>query len=409
MKKGRIILAIFFTASIALAFFLIITAGPNEFRPEVRSIAVKPNESEAILRLLFLGDLDFGESYIRTSRRGRNNNVLRDKGYDYCLEKLKPLLIRSHFIVANLETTLSDLTDSPLAGKKSYIHRGHPGLVPETLHSHFIRTVSLANNHSLDYGLEGLGQTVTNLERGGLEWFGAGHNEAEAAESFLQDFPISGHTFHLAVAAGFEYRKAYDEIYAFYAGEKKGGVNLWNEASAGEQIQTLRQSDPNRFIVAFPHWGQNYQWKTKQQTRLARAIIDAGADIVIGHGAHMMQEVEFYRGKWIIYSLGNFLFNSPGRYHQKNVDPFSLIAEVDILEADGDLTATLKLYPIFSDNLATNYQPRLLKAEEPAEVWRLLVRHGPDPGHLKQKLALGQDEIGPFLSLGRIDLSEARN
>ncbi len=71
-----------------------------------------------------------------------------------------------------------------------------------------------------------------------------------------------------------------------------------------------------------------------------------------------MQEVEAYRGRWIVYSIGNLHFNSPGRYALFGKDPYSFVGALDIRNAGGTATLRLRLYPIVSDNLQTDYQPR---------------------------------------------------
>ena len=73
------------------------------------------------------------------------------------------------------------------------------------------------------------------------------------------------------------------------------------------QVVALRREDPTVFVIAFPHWGRDYEQITANQRRLGRALVDAGVDLVIGHGAHLLQGLELYRGRWIAYGIGNFV------------------------------------------------------------------------------------------------------
>jgi poly-gamma-glutamate capsule biosynthesis protein CapA/YwtB (metallophosphatase superfamily) len=127
---------------------------------------------------------------------------------------------------------------------------------------------------------------------------------------------------------------------------------------------------------------------------MAHAIVDAGADLVLGHGAHMLQELELYHGKWIVYSLGNFVFQSRGRYQEKGVDAFSLVARLDVAEFDGGLHTILRLYPIACDNQVTNYQSYPVRQGEFQELSSLLLQRSPQRALLHAKWKAGTDGLG---------------
>jgi poly-gamma-glutamate capsule biosynthesis protein CapA/YwtB (metallophosphatase superfamily) len=277
-----------------------------------------------------------------------------------------------------------------LAGKKSYLHWGDPSKTPKALKEHNVSVVSLANNHTLDYGMTGLRQSLKALEQQAIQWLGAGRDEVSAVQPLRFDYLLAGRPFRIVIAAGFEYHEKYDKAYNFYADGDKGGTNAWTLERATEQMRTIRHADPHAFVVAYPHFGKNYAWKTHKQTRLARALIDAGADLVIGHGAHMLQEIEQYRGHWIIYNLGNFVFNSPGRYQKKKIDPFSLVARLNVMEKQDAMTFSLRLYPIFSDNRITNYQPHFVTDQQFHRVQKLLLHHSINKRQLQNEMGGGR-------------------
>ncbi|MDB4409295.1 CapA family protein, partial [Gammaproteobacteria bacterium] len=350
-------------------------------------------------RVLFLGDTSLGENYQARIAEQGGKNVLNERGYAYSLERLSPLLHTADQVIANLETPVTNLPISPFAGQKHYLHRADIVKTPETLRLHNIRFVSLANNHTLDYGLDGLEQTLAALQTQAIRWFGA-CNDAESAAAPLRTNIGPGSKSHaLVVTAGFEYRTKYATEYAFYANGKTGGVNAWTPERATVQLAELRRSAPDALIVAYPHFGKNYAWKTDWQIRLAHALIDGGADLVIGHGAHVFQEIEQYRERWIIYNLGNFVFNSPGRYGKEDIHPYSLVAGLDMAENGGEVTFALRLYPILSNNLVTKFQPRLVNRLQFSEVRSLLLEHSEPETPLQERLLTGKDRHGYYLVL----------
>jgi len=298
--------------------------------------------------ILFLGDTSFGESY-------------GNPYYEHSLKSFKQILADAELVVTNLETPLTDIEESYLEEEKSIIHYSDPIKSLETFLDNNMTVFSLANNHAMDFGTPGLQQTFDT----GLTFFGAGFNEEDAKKPYIYK--------DILVLGAFEYRKKYDEDYYFYADEYKDGVN----AIKPEQVKDLRNKYPEKFIIVFPHWGDNYKKIHSLQEQAAHDYIDAGADLILGHGAHMMQEIEQYKGKWIVYSLGNFVFNSKGRYKSMKADPFSLIASLE--------GRNLKLYPIFTDNTITGFQNRFVTEEEFNKI--------------KGDFETGKDQYGYFIKL----------
>jgi len=326
----------------------------------------KKNDNSKHYEILFLGDTSFGENYqIR-----KKSNILKTKGYDYVFKNFKDILTKSELVIANLETPITNLRKSPLS--KKYIHYTDIKKAPYFLKKYNINTISLANNHAMDYGVDGLKQTLDILEKNSINWMGAGLNAFDAEIPYIKNIKIGNKSFKFAIFAAFELNQKYETKYFFYANKNRGGVNLLSIKKLKKQIDKLRKSYPGIFVIAFPHWGKNYRWKSKKQTNLAHQIIDAGADLIIGHGAHMMQEIENYKNNWIIYSLGNFIFNSPGRYKKYRVQPFGLITQLLLKEEKNILIKKLKIYPIFTDNRITKYQGRFLKEKEFNKAYHLL-------------------------------------
>ncbi|MCH7603919.1 MAG: CapA family protein [Planctomycetes bacterium] len=355
---------------------------------------------DAPFRLLLLGDTSFGESYQARRAEKGEENILQTRGYDDCLLLLTPLLARADRVVANLETPVTmpgTPGSSPLAGKKDYINWADSERTPATLAKHGITAVSLANNHAMDYGRDGLSRTLDALRARGIEYFGAGLDEDAAARPLVIETSSGMSTPQIVIAAGFEYRRSYEELFHFYAiSDAPGapGVNNWRPDRATEQIADLRKKYPDAILIAYPHWGSNYAWRRTRQADLGRAIIDAGADLVIGHGSHTLQEIELYQGRWIINSLGNFVFNSPGRYKAENCPPYSFMAMLELRREGEGWGYTIRLYPIFSDNRISDYHPRPVTASEFRSVRNLLRDRGSMPG-----IETGEDRFGHYLEV----------
>lgn len=163
-------------------------------------------------------------------------------------------------------------------------------------------------------------------------------------------------------------------------------------------IAELRRGTPDIFVIYFVHWGENYQWKNAGQTKIAYALREAGVDLVVGSHAHPMKEIEYDGRGWIVYGVGNFLFNARGRYALNcGILPFSIPLVVDFSMKAGHLQTGLRVYSLFSDNQRTGYQPRFVTAAEFATVEKALVEHGGWQGLVRAAVKGGVDGIGNYL------------
>ena len=320
--------------------------------------------------LVFAGDTAFGESY---KIRPEPESLSGENRYLPSMKALLPLLGGAREVLVNLETPLARPNGSSPEGKP-YVHWADPEKTLAALKAAGVTSVGLANNQTMDLGAGGLAETLASLERAGIARGGAGPHLEAAETPLLWRIPLGKGTIPVAVFFGFEYRRNYDEKFDFYAGEKKPGIGTLDPGRLKNRVRELRAKIPGVYVIAFPHWGRNYAWRTPSQARMARELVDAGADLVIGHGAHQLQEIELYRGKCILYSLGNFVFHSPGRYDRKEAPPFSLVARLDLEEKGGKPARTLRLYPVQCDNAVTDFRTRPVTPGEFAEVQALLLQ-----------------------------------
>lgn len=348
------------------------------------------------VKILFGGDTSHAESYQVDYAANGGENILTERGYDYPLAQFGKLMNRCDLVILNLETPLTNIRQSPLQGK-DYYHWSDPVQATASLKRNNVTAVSLANNHTLDYGKEALQETLDALEQHDITAFGAGKDLEAAAKPYQIELQVGEQDFSLAVIGCFEWRDSYQE-YDFYASADSPGANSLSLEKLSQQISELRSQHADTFVVVFPHWGKNYEWTSKKQQKLGRQMIDAGADLVLGHGAHCMQEIERYRDRWIVYSIGNFMFNSRGRYQLLSAQPFSLPAVMHCSETKGELTKNLRFYPIISDNTLTEYQPRWVTKEEFDQAFNALCTHSQN-ADLRTAATSGEDHVGLYFEI----------
>lgn len=331
------------------------------------------------LTVIFAGDTHFGENYQSSPKHNRGVNIIEEEGYDYFFENTGKLLLSADLVIVNLETPLLNTDVSgkiPSSYLKPYLHWSSAKEAPRYLKKYNITAVSLGNNHTMDYGTRGLDETIFALSSGGISYFGAGNDSLQAAEPLVREFG----SFKIAVFGGFEFRTKYDTLYDFYAGNEKPGVNRIDQEVLSAQISQYRKKFPEIFIVIYPHWGSNYKPAGDEQKISAHRFIDAGADLVIGHGAHTIQEIEFYKGKWILYNIGNFIFNAPGRYSSTHAKPYGFIVMLNLSNEQ----KKLRLYPVYTENHETDYQLRFLDDDEFEDCYDLILNEN-IKGKLKKK------------------------
>jgi len=179
-----------------------------------------------------------------------------------------------------------------------YSFRADPGVI-EGLKFAGFDILSLANNHIWDWGGDALSDTVVLLQENGIETVGAGRNYGEANRPVIKKV----NDFTVALLA-------YTDLYpsSFRATEQAPGISSFSEQAMQAAVGELKKETD--IVVISLHWGEEYAGEpSASQRTVARSFIDAGADIVIGHHPHVIQEVETYKDGWIAYSLGNFIFD----------------------------------------------------------------------------------------------------
>jgi poly-gamma-glutamate capsule biosynthesis protein CapA/YwtB (metallophosphatase superfamily) len=213
------------------------------------------------------------------------------------LSGVASLLGRSRLRIANLECVVAT---GGAALDKPFTFRADPRTIPYL--SRYFDGVSVANNHSGDFGKGALTEQFALLEAARLPWFGGGRDLAEAHKPWI----VERNGLRIALLGYAEFKPR-----SFEASATGPGI-----AWSGEDEQVLRDIHAARdqyradLVIPFLHWGwEDEGYPSERQKLFARAMIDAGAAMVVGSHPHVTQGAESYRGKPIVYSLGNFLFN----------------------------------------------------------------------------------------------------
>lgn len=162
--------------------------------------------------------------------------------------------------------------------------------------------VTLANNHTLDFGTDALLDTCTTLDQAGILHVGAGADSESARKPAIVD--IQG------IKVGFIGASRVIPVASWTAGKTSPGLLTAYDTSL--LIQTIQETRPLcDYLIVYPHWGvEREEMPVDHQKSIARQCIDAGADFVIGSHPHVLQGLEYYKEKPIAYSMGNFIFGS---------------------------------------------------------------------------------------------------
>jgi hypothetical protein len=284
---------------------------------EETALTEAETEPNPAVHLLFAGDILLS-SHVTTAydKEGSINGVL-DEGYHAEIGG-------ADIFMANQEFPFSGRGSA--APDKQFTFRLPPSKV-FMMNEIGVDIVTLANNHSLDYGTDALVDTCTALDGAGIKYVGAGPDMNRAKQ--LEKIDVNGKAIGFLAAS-----RVYPEANWVANSKKPGMVSGYDPTILLEEIKKAKESCD--YLVVYVHWGVERDEKPQEYQRvLGKQIIDAGADLVIGSHPHVLQGIEYYNGKPICYSLGNFIFGS-------SIPKTALIrAQVDFAQG----STTLSLVP----------------------------------------------------------------
>lgn len=255
-------------------------------------------------------------------------------GSRYFLKKVKPVFAKDDVTIVNFEGTL---TTSSNRAMKKYAFKG-PAKYADILKKGSVEVVNLANNHTMAYGKTGFADTKNTLKKKGISY-----------------------CYNSTIA----YKKVKGVKIAFIGFSQLQGTTAGQVKSA---VQAAKKKRAKIVIVSF-HWGieREYEPNGNQRT-LAHSAIASGASLVLGHHPHVLQGIEKYRGRYIVYSLGNFCFGG----NVNPVDKDTMIFRQTFYVKNGKLTKKQDAKVIacsLSSTAGTNdYQPRILSGTSKKRV-----------------------------------------
>lgn len=297
-------------------------------------------------RILWLGDTLLADAAEPT---------LVANGYAWAFDRLRPLP-DADYVIANAEGPVTTRTEPYDPSQRwSYAARPEAALA---LAAEDVTAVGLANNHALDRGTNGLTDTVAHLDAAGVASFGAGGDLDEALRPLIVETP-HGRIGVVAFGQGGGVRRN--------AGEDRAGIAVLTRCNAAEGVQRAREAGA-RWVVAYVHWGANYTGVLHSQRAQAALLAEAGYDLAIGHGPHIAQPVEVVGGMPVVYSLGNWVFGTPGRF-TPSAPGYGLMATT-AFGPDG--LEVLRLHCIRTDNDEVGFQPRPCTPGQADNVLRAL-------------------------------------
>lgn len=312
---------------------------PPVQKPENNNTA-KPENIETTIKISAAGDFTIGSDegfhYVNSFPAEANKN-----GLDYFTKGLNNIFKEDDLSTVNLETALTNASKKAI---KTFRFKGSPSYA-KILSLSGIEAVNLANNHSHDYLQKGYEDTINSLKQQKIGYFG--YN---------------------------------DQFVTTIKGVKIGvlGYEGWNDSpnlriKINNDIQNLKKNGVKIILIHF-HWGIERDYvPNSTQRNLAHYAIDHGADLIVGHHPHVIQGIEDYKGKFIVYSLGNFMFG--GNKNPKDKDTF-VFQQIFHLK-NGVLTnqKEIRVVPFSISSVASrnNYQPLFLKGPEAVRVKKKII------------------------------------
>lgn len=253
-------------------------------------------------------------------------------GKDYFFQNVKSIFQEDDLTIANMEGTLTTLDTRE---EKQFAFKAPPEYA-QILSSGSVEAVNMANNHSHDYGEQSYTDTLSALDQENIVHFGYD-------ETAVMD--VKG-------------------IKVGLVGIYELNDHLGREQQVKDNIAKVKEEGAQLIIVIF-HWGnEKEEVPDSNQTTLGRLAIDEGADLVCGHHPHVLQGIETYKGKNIVYSLGNFCFGGNSAPSDMDSMIFQQTFTIDSDGVQADNVTNIIPCSISSDYGYNNYQPTPAQGEE---------------------------------------------
>ena len=290
------------------------------------------------IRITAAGDCTLGGS-VHQDTYMKFKRAVQANGYDWFFSNVRDWFTSDDLTVLNLE---GPITDTGTARKGSYVFKGDPDYV-NIMTGSSVELCNVANNHSKDFGNDGLVRTAELLEQAGIGCCG-----------YTKVFRTEIDGVRVSALGYLEWEIKVDKI-----------------------VEAIRAERPNcDVLIVNMHWGREKHYEpVKEQKTYGHAIIDAGADLIIGTHPHVYGGVELYKGKYIVYSLGNFCFGGNDNPTDKRALMFrqNLVVSPDGTVADGGID----VIPVSVSSVTNknDYRPTPMDAENGRKLLGLMSKY----------------------------------
>lgn len=305
------------------------------------TVTPEPKMDPVSLTLSVVGDCTLGtDEYFDYDTS--LNAYYENYGADYFMANVKSIFSKDDLTIANFEGTLTESTERE---DKQFAFKA-PASYANILTAGSVEAVNTANNHSHDYGEESFNDTLNALDTANILHFG--YDETAVTE-------VKG------VKVGL-------------VGIYELNDHLGREEQLKQNIAKVKQDGAQLIVVIF-HWGnEKEEVPDENQKTLGHLAIDEGADLVCGHHPHVLQGIEEYKGKNIVYSLGNFCFG--GNAYPSDMDTiiFQQTFTIDQNGVKDDNVTNIIPCSISSDSDYNNYQPTPAEGEEATRIMQKIQK-----------------------------------
>jgi poly-gamma-glutamate synthesis protein (capsule biosynthesis protein) len=288
-------------------------------------------DSDDFITMGFAGDILFDPNYAIM------NSIRKNGGISYVIDSnLMDMMNSVDVMMLNNEFSYSD-RGTPTEGK-TYTFRADPSSA-SMLNEMGVDIVSIANNHAYDYGETAFLDTMSTLKNYGIAYSGGGNNIDEASHPI---YYIADNGIKVAIISATQIERLENPDTKGATESSAGVFRCLDDSLLLERVEEAKAQDA--FVIVFIHWGTENQtdidwWQEKQ----AAEISDAGADLIIGCHPHILQKVGYVNDTPVVYSLGNYLFNS------KTLDTCMIYTTIY-----GDGTAELRFVPAIQSGCTLN-------------------------------------------------------
>jgi hypothetical protein len=314
-----------------------------------RQVPVGPDGQ---ISLRIVGDTMLGGDYPRLAAE-------RGARYDWAFDGLRPSLADAEFVLAVAGAPFTDIT-VPWDAARAGAFLVSPPPAAAALGRAGVDALSLATDQSFDTGPDGVADTIGHADAAGITTIGAGATLAQAEQPLL-----------LRTELGTVAVVGFSENLGHRAGPDTPGPMVLSPEAVQRGADLARSAGAD-WVIGLPHWGDSYAPVQPRQRYWATVFADAGYDLVVGTGSHVAQRIDHVGEMPVMYSVGNFVYGTTGRYASLGIPGYGLSADVVLSR---DRAPRIGVRCIVADNRQVGFRPRPC---EPGEAQAFLPTLDPE-------------------------------